>query len=184
MVWVDCNIVSVVFCLSCVLGTFLNKWYHSRVPYSEFRNMAAMSNTSTMICLSASNYSIWKSKMEDILYCKDLYDLVLGDTTKPTTMSNGGWKKLCRKTIGTIRQWIDDSVFHHVAQETEAHTLWKKLETLYERKNAQSKAFTIRKLVNLKYRDGGSVAKHLSILSIRLHQQVLRLKMSCKLCFF
>lgn len=40
--------------------------------------------------------------------------------------------------------------------------MWKKLETMYERKNAQSKAFTIRKLVNLKYKDGGSVAEHLT----------------------
>ena len=28
----------------------------------------------TMVKLSASNYSIWKPMMEDILYCKDLHD--------------------------------------------------------------------------------------------------------------
>ena len=33
---------------------------------------------------------------------------------------------------------------------------------MYERKNAQMKAFVIRKLVNLKLRDGRSIAEHLS----------------------
>ena len=46
--------------------------------------------------------------------------------------------------------------------EIDAHTLWKNSKDLYERKTAQNKAFAIRKVVNLKYRDGRSVAKHLS----------------------
>uniref|UniRef100_A0A2N9FX16 Integrase catalytic domain-containing protein n=1 Tax=Fagus sylvatica TaxID=28930 RepID=A0A2N9FX16_FAGSY len=41
-------------------------------------------------------------------------------------------------------------------------TLWKKLESLYERKTAQNKAFAIRKLAHLKLKEGRSVAKHLS----------------------
>ena len=57
---------------------------------------------------------------------------------------------------------MDISVFHHVVTEIYAHTLWKNSKDLYERKMAQNKAFAIRKLVNLKYRDERSVAKHLS----------------------
>ena len=38
----------------------------------------------------------------------------------------------------------------------------KKLESLYEKKTAQNKVFLIRKLVNLKFKDGNSVAEHLS----------------------
>jgi len=37
-----------------------------------------------------------------------------------------------------------------------------KLESLFERKTAQNKAFMIRRLVNLKYKDGKSVTEHLS----------------------
>ena len=54
------------------------------------------------------------------------------------------------------------SVFHHVSQETNVEALWKKLKGLYERKMAQNKAFMARKLVNLKLKEGRSVAKHLS----------------------
>ena len=40
-----------------------------------------------MIRLTSSNYSIWKPRMEDILYCKDLYALIDGDKSKPKDMS-------------------------------------------------------------------------------------------------
>ena len=67
-----------------------------------------------MIKLSASNYAIQKSRMEDILYCKDLYDPIEGDEAKPATMSDKEWEKLNRKIVGLIRQWVDHIVFHHV----------------------------------------------------------------------
>ena len=54
------------------------------------------------------------------------------------------------------------SVFHHVSQETNAKALWEKLNGLYERKIAQNKAFVARKLVNLKLKEGRSIAEHLS----------------------
>ena len=38
----------------------------------------------TMVKLSASNYSIWKPMMEDVLYCKDLHDAIEGDSPKPS----------------------------------------------------------------------------------------------------
>jgi transposase InsO family protein len=115
-----------------------------------------------MIKLSASNYSIWKPMMEDVLYCKDLHDPIEGDSAKPSSMPDKEWAKMHRKTIGCIRQCIEVSVFHHVSQETKADTLWKKLESLYERKTAQNKAFAIRKLAHLKLKEGRSIAEHLS----------------------
>uniref|UniRef100_A0A2N9IW04 Integrase catalytic domain-containing protein n=1 Tax=Fagus sylvatica TaxID=28930 RepID=A0A2N9IW04_FAGSY len=91
----------------------------------------------TMIKLSASNYSIWKSMMEDVLYCKDLHDPIKGDSAKPSSMPDKEW-------------------------ETKADTLWKKLESLYERKTAQNKAFASRKVAHLKLKKGRSIAEHLS----------------------
>uniref|UniRef100_A0A2N9IN96 Integrase catalytic domain-containing protein n=1 Tax=Fagus sylvatica TaxID=28930 RepID=A0A2N9IN96_FAGSY len=51
---------------------------------------------------------------------------------------------------------------HRNFKETKADTLWKKLESLYERKTAQNKAFAIRKLAHLKLKEGRSFAEHLS----------------------
>ena len=79
------------------------------------------SSGAAMIRLTSSNYSIWKPRMEDILYCKDLYAPIDGD------MSEAEWKIMHRKIVALIRQWVDQSVFHHVSQETDATELWKKI---------------------------------------------------------
>ena len=63
--------------------------------------------------------------------------------------------------MGYICQWICDNVYYNVAQEKTTHSLWKKLEKLYKTKNANNKAFLMKKLVNLKYVDGNPVANHL-----------------------
>jgi gag-polypeptide of LTR copia-type len=98
--------------------------------------------------------------MEDLLYCKDAYAPLTG--MKPTDTSDEVWKVSNRKTIVIIRQCIDDSVYHHISTETDAKALWEKLESLYERKTAQYKAFYIRNLINMKYQEGSSVSDHLS----------------------
>ena len=58
---------------------------------------------SGMIKLTASNYSIWKTRMEDILYCKKLLEPIECRGYKPITTTEVEWKKLNRKTIGDIR---------------------------------------------------------------------------------
>ena len=42
----------------------------------------------TMVKLLASNYSIWKPMMEDVLYCKDLHDPIERYSVKPSDMSD------------------------------------------------------------------------------------------------
>ena len=109
--------------------------------------------------------------MEDMLFCKDLYDPLETVTnsdgsvikpSKPDKMDEKDWVKLKRKTLGTIRQWVDISIFNHVSQESDPYDLWKKLEGLYERKTAHNKASLIKRLVNLKLKGGKSVSEHLS----------------------
>jgi gag-polypeptide of LTR copia-type len=100
--------------------------------------------------------------MEDIFYCKDLYEPVEGDSAKLEEMNVVNWNKWNQKAVGTIRQWLNDSVYHHVVSETNAHELWKKLESLYEQKITANKTFLIWKLINLKFREGTSVAEHLN----------------------
>ncbi|CAL8164489.1 unnamed protein product [Prunus armeniaca] len=97
--------------------------------------------------------------MEDILYCKDLYEPLQLLGQKPEGKLDDAWSILNRKVVGKTRQWVDQSVFHHAAQETDAYKLWTKLSSMYERKIAQNKVSVIRRLVNLKYKDGRSVTE-------------------------
>ena len=48
---------------------------------------------SPMIKLTSTNYSLWKSMMEDFLNCKDLYDLIKGDNANTSDMLDSNWKK-------------------------------------------------------------------------------------------
>ena len=60
-------------------------------------------------------------------------------------MSDVHWKKLKKKTISVIRQWVDIGLYNHVAKETDPHTLWKNLENIYETKNTQTEIFLMQK---------------------------------------
>ncbi|CAO2841500.1 unnamed protein product [Amaranthus hypochondriacus] len=114
-----------------------------------------------MIYLDSTNYAVWKSKMEDILYVKDLYEPILNESM-PTGQNESKWKILNRKTVGTIRRFVDVSVLQHISNDTNAYELWMKLEAMYERKNALSKASLMRKLVKLEFHDGNSMVVHLN----------------------
>ncbi|CAJ2642239.1 unnamed protein product [Trifolium pratense] len=102
-----------------------------------------------MIKLNSSNYTLWKTLMEDLLYTKDLYDPIEGESARSKDTSDTDWKKMNRKAVAIIKQWLDLSVYPHVEAETNAHTMWNKLKELYERKNVQNKACLIRKLALL-----------------------------------
>ena len=133
--------------------------------------MEEMNNSvNTMIKLTATDYLIWKSRMEDLLCCLDYEDTLLGDAGKPSEMSNKDWAKLNKKAIGKIRQWVNNSVYQHVANETNASVIWNILWELYEKKNAQNKAFLFRKLMYLRYTDGTPVSDHLNVFQGILNQ--------------
>ncbi|GFY82734.1 hypothetical protein Acr_02g0009740 [Actinidia rufa] len=119
-------------------------------------------NLGSMIVLSATNYAIWKPRMEDILFCKDLHDPLENKGEKLEATKDGEWRKMNRKTIGLIRQCIGHEVFHHVAQETSAYDLWIKLEEMYQSKTSRNKALLMRRLVNLKLQRETTVAEHTS----------------------
>ena len=42
--------------------------------------------------------------MEDYLYCKDLFDPVLGHMAKPNDMSDDKWTVMHRKTVDNIKK--------------------------------------------------------------------------------
>ena len=89
--------------------------------------------SSGMIKLDASNYSVWKPMMEDLLYCKDLYELIKRNKI-PEGVIQEGLRALNRKAVGLIRLHINHNIFHHVANDTDAFKLWQKLESMYKRK--------------------------------------------------
>ena len=57
----------------------------------------------------------------------------------------------------TIRLWIDQSVYHHVAKEFGVDDFWRKLKIIYQQPIAQNKANMMKRLVKLKYKKGHNI---------------------------
>ena len=100
--------------------------------------------------------------MEDILILKDQYFPIEGATSKPSSMTNEEWNKFDRKAIATIRQYVAKNVYFNVAGEKTTVELWKKLHDLYEKNTTSNKVFLMKKLYNLKMKEGASVVENLN----------------------
>ena len=92
---------------------------------------------------------------------KDL-DQPLSSSTKPAAKSDGDWKREHEKACSCIRHHVDDNVRNHIAGGTDALKLWKKLEGLYASKTGNNKLFYLTKMVQMRYKEGTSVADHLN----------------------
>ena len=62
-------------------------------------------------------------------------------SSRPYNSYNKDWVKLNKNTIGKIRQLVDYNVYQCVTYETNAYKVWNTLQELYEKNNAQDKAF-------------------------------------------
>ena len=78
--------------------------------------------------------------MEDLLNCKDLYDPIKVDNVKSRDMSDVDWMKLEKKILGVIFQWVNISLYNHVAKETNPYSL-KELGKHVRDKERTSKDF-------------------------------------------
>nr|GEW58681.1 ubiquitin carboxyl-terminal hydrolase 12-like [Tanacetum cinerariifolium] len=113
-----------------------------------------------MIYLNGCNYTLWKRKMEDLLYVNRLHQPVFC-SEKPERQKEEEWNFLHRQVCAYIRQWVDENVLNHVSEEVNARTLWNKLEQLYAQKTCNYKLFLIKQLMGLRYRDGTAMSDHL-----------------------
>ena len=100
--------------------------------------------------------------MEDLSYMKDLHEPIEGEEVRPANLDDKKWSQLNQMVVGTIRSWIDQSVYHHIAKESKADVLWRKLKMIYKQPTAHNKANLMKMLVNLKYKERYSITEHTS----------------------
>jgi len=141
-------------------------------------------NTTHMVSLNESNYSLWKGKMEDLFYVKKYHEPVFV-AAKPTGKIDDVWTLLHRNVCGYIRQWVDDNVINHISGEKNAKSLWDKIEQMYAKKTGNNKMFLIKKMFGLNLQEWTSCADHLntfqgimnklSAMSIKFDDEIQRL---------
>ena len=91
-----------------------------------------------------------------------MLDTLKGEEARPKDISDLEWNKINKKAIAYIRQWINTSSHHHVSNETNAYNLWKKLESVFEQKTTRNKIFLLKKLVNMKLKEGTLITNHMN----------------------
>ena len=73
--------------------------------------------------LIGSKYSIGKSKMKDMLLCKDLWLLVQFGKSKPNKIDALTWEVMHLKAVAYIICFIDISLYNNVDEETDPNVL-------------------------------------------------------------
>ena len=135
-----------------------------------------MEQSDDMIKLNSSNYSTWKRLMEDLLYCKDLYKPIKVKD-KPSIMDDEEWEVQHKKAIAYIRRWMDINLHEHISDEIRVDVVWQRLENLFAKKTVGNRISLLRKLVNLKYKDGGNIVEHISLFQ-SLANKLVAMKMN------
>ena len=123
-----------------------------------------------MFKLTGSNYSMWKSKMRDMLVVKDLWLPVQFGDEKPDKIDATVWEMMHMKTTAYIRCFIDMSLYNNFNEESKAHELWEKIGIMFQNKNVVNQVSVFRKLVRLRYQDDSSIAEHMNAFQGLIHQ--------------
>ena len=115
--------------------------------------------TGKMINLNGMNYHILRNKMKDLLFVTKMHLLVFS-MTKLEDKIDQEWEFEHEQVCDFIWQFVEDSVYNHICNETHVQTLWNKLEELYASKTGNNKLFYLTKVLQMKYREGMSMADY------------------------
>ena len=75
------------------------------------------------------------------------------------------------KATTYVRCFIDMSLYNNFGEETEADVLWKKIDVMFENKNAVNKVSIFRKIMRLRYQDDSNMAEHINAFQGLMNQK-------------
>ena len=82
-----------------------------------------------------------------------------------------------RKAIAYIKRWMNINLYEHISDETRADVVWQRLENLFAKKTMGNIISLLRRLVNLKYKDGGNIIEHINLFQ-SLANKLVAMKMN------
>ena len=115
---------------------------------------------------NGTNFELWKLKMEDMLLDRDLWTTVSGN--KPSGMKQEDWNLVDQKARGMIWLSLVDYVLLNIYEEKTSHSLWKKLEDIYQVKSLVNKIYLRKKLYSLKMDEGSTMENHLNAFNMEI----------------
>ena len=112
--------------------------------------------------LNGMNFPFWKKQIWQVLVQKKQIKPIKlkGERTKGIKADE--WEELDELACSTIMLTLLENVYFNVAEETTAHGVWQKLCDPYEKQSVASQIYWLKKLVDLKMKEGNSMSNHLN----------------------
>lgn len=123
----------------------------------------AMTHNGDMFKLATYIYMYWKAIMEDYLYSKDLHEPITQQDKPERKIDKIRSSRIRKQAVAMIQKYIDRSLFKHVSTYTNVYELWTKLESLIQKRTPRNKAYLVKQLAKLEYKDGQNMIEHLNI---------------------
>eukprot|EP00249_Psilotum_nudum_P002157 c15052_g1_i1 orf=136-531(+) len=77
-------------------------------------------------------------------------------------MSDEEWEAIDELARSTIMLSISDALLFNIENENHAWDMWKRLADLYAQQSAASKVYWLKKLMDLRMKEGASMSLHLN----------------------
>ncbi|MCO5551595.1 hypothetical protein L7F22_005100 [Adiantum nelumboides] len=115
--------------------------------------------------LDETNFSLWKKQIWHVLVQKKQLKPIKLKGIKPKDMDEDEWNKMDELALSTIMLTLAKSIYFNVAEEVLAYDAWRKLSGLYEKQSAVSQVYWLKKLHDLKMKEGTPISNHLNELN-------------------
>lgn len=126
---------------------------------------------------SGKNFSLWQTRMKDLLIQQGVQKALLGISKKPEKMSAEDWEEMDAKAASAILLHLSDEVIHNVLDQKSAEGIWNSLEKLYMAKNMTNKLYLKKDLYGLRMAENDDLLQHLNVFN-KLISQLLQLGVS------
>ena len=138
----------------------------------EYREMASSSTDKLQDIkkLDGSNFPFWKKQIMHVLVLKKYAKPIRCQGIKPEDMDQDEWEEMDQLAHATILLSLHESVYFNVAEETTSYGVWEKLCSLYDKQSAASQVYWLKKLFDLKMKEGTPMSNHLNAYNIIFSQ--------------
>lgn len=108
------------------------------------------------------NFASWKFRVMLLLQERNLSEHVLNEPLA-AELSDAAWKLEDVKARSLLVKCLADSYLEYVRLQTTASAMWKALCDVFEKKGAVTEMYLRKRLLSLKFKDGDSMERHLSM---------------------
>lgn len=110
----------------------------------------------------AHNFAIWQKLCYNVLLQKKHAKPIKEKGVKPESMSKEEWEEMDELARSTIMLSVSESLLFNLENIDSAWDMWQRLEDLYAQQSAASKVYWLKKLMDLRMKEGTSMSVHLN----------------------